>query len=122
MRKEEDAMTTKSESGGWPSFLAQMPENWLENCKTLQTTSQAIAERWLASRSEQAQKNFDAFGQMAACKSPAEFAEVHQRWMKDTVERLTAEVQDYQERVTALSQAATSPEGRPGPRPQPKAA
>jgi len=117
-------MTTKSESGGWPSFLAQMPETWLESCKTLQSTSQAIAERWIANRSEQAQKTFDAFGQMAACKSPQEFAEVQQRWLKDTVERLTAEVKDYQERVSTLSQAVPgAPDSRPaGPRPQPKVA
>lgn len=100
-------MTTK-ETGGWPSFLTQMPETWLESCKTFSSTSQAIAERWLSNRSEQAQQNLDAVTKLAGCKSPAEFAEVQQRWLQDTVERFTAEVKSYQDQVGTLSQQALS--------------
>lgn len=100
-------MTTK-ETGGWPSFLTQMPETWLESCKTFSSTSQAIAERWLSNRSEQAQQNLDAVTKLVGAKSPAEFAEVQQRWLQDTVERFTAEVKSYQDQVSTLSQQALS--------------
>src|SRR5271169_3379487 len=101
-------MTTKLDAGSWPSFMPQMPDNWLESYRSLTSASQAIAERWLANRTEQAQHTFDTVTKLTGCKSPAEAVELQQRWFRETVERLTAEVKDYQEQVAALSQQGMS--------------
>jgi len=120
-------MTTKLDAGAWPSFMVQMPDNWLESYQSLASASQAIAERWFANRSEQAQHALDTVSKLTACKSPAEAAEIQQRWFRETVELLTAEVKSYQDQVAALSQQGLSALGQPPrpagqPRPHPKAA
>jgi hypothetical protein len=123
---EEDAMTTKLDAGSWPSFMVQMPDNWLESYKSLASASQAMMQRWLANRTEQTQHTLDTVTKMTACKSPAEAAEIQQRWLRETVERLTAEVKEYQEQVTALSQQGLSTLSQASPgapsRSHPKAA
>jgi hypothetical protein len=123
---EEEAMTTKLDAGAWPSFMPQMPDNWLESFQSLASASQAIAERWMTNRTEQVQHTLDTVTKMASCKSPAEAAELQQRWFRETVERLTAEMKSYQDQVAALSQqgfTALSQPQQPGqPRAHPKAA
>jgi hypothetical protein len=124
---EEDAMTTKLDAGSWPSFMVQMPDNWLESYKSLASASQAFAERWFANRTEQAQHTLDTVTKLTACKSPAEATEIQQRWFRGTVELLTAEMKAYQEQVAALSQQGLSALGQPPqptgqPRSHPKAA
>jgi hypothetical protein len=115
---EEEAMTTKLDAGGWPSF--QMPDNWLESFQSLASASQAIAERWMANRTEQVQHTLDTVTKLTACKSPAEAAELQQRWFRETVERLTAEVKSYQDQVAALSQQGLSALGQPQAAGQPR--
>jgi hypothetical protein len=120
-RAEEEAMTTKSTPAGWPAMMGQMPDNWLESCKSLASASQAMAERWFTNRAAQHQHMLDTVTKMTACKSPAEAAEVQQRWFRETVERLTAEVKEYQDQVAALSQQSLSAIGQPQPAAPPRA-
>jgi hypothetical protein len=117
---------TKLNAGGLPSMMGQMPDNWLESCKSLASLSQVMAERWVANRAAQHQHMVDTITKMTACKSPAEAAEIQQRWFRETVEHLTTEVKQYQEQVAALSQQSLSAIGQPQPtgqpRPHPRAA
>jgi hypothetical protein len=81
-----------------------LPANLVESCKGLSTAAQAIAERWVKSRSEQAQATLEVCAKLASCKSPSEFAELQQRWWQGTVDQLSAEMKGYQDQILALSQ------------------
>jgi hypothetical protein len=112
--------------GNWPSFGVQMPDAWLDSYKTMASMSQSLTERWMSTLADQAKFNLDALTKLATCKSPAEAAELQQSWLKGTVERLTIEMQGYQEQVQALSQQGLSAfsqlQSTSPTRPHPKAA
>jgi hypothetical protein len=108
-------MTAQRDATGWTSLLTNATDAWLDNCKTLSGSSQAIADRWIKTCSDQLQSNFDAWSKLAACRDTAEAAAIQQRWWQGTVDRLSAEFKDCQDQVTALSQQgfATFRETRP---------
>jgi hypothetical protein len=109
-----------TEDGGWTSFLTQASEAWLENCNSFSGGTQAIAGRWLATCSDQIQSNLDAWTQLAGCKDTAEATAIQQRWWQGTADRLSAEIKDYQDQMTALSQRGFAAFGQTKPARQPR--
>jgi len=112
-------MATQTAGPGWTSFLTQAADAWLENCGTLSVGSRTIATRWLKSCADQIQSNLDTWTSLARCQDTAEAAAIQQRWWKDAVDRLSAEIKGYQEQLAALSKqgGAAFRETKPARRP-----
>jgi len=116
-------VTTGNDSSAWPALMARLPSSWVESCSRVMGASQGLAERWLASRAEQARLTADAVGQLSACRNPQEAVAIHHRWLAQTVERLSAEVMHYriQASVISLQSLTAFANGHPGRSPEPGA-
>lgn len=96
-------MANQTNGNGAAAFLSALPSSLLEGSQGFAAASQAMAERWIANRTEQVRFNVEACTKLASCKSPSEFAELQQRWWQTTVDQLTAEMKGFQEQISALS-------------------
>ena len=94
--------------GGWPGFVVQAPEAWLGNLQAIAEASQAFAASWFKNRSAQLQSNLEAWTRMAGCKDPSEIAAIQQRWLQDSIERLSAEAKDCQVQIMRLTQRGSA--------------
>jgi hypothetical protein len=96
--KEETIMA--KEQSDWTGMLVQVPETWLANLRSMTEASEALTSCWVKNRSAQIQSNLEAWAKLATCKDGAEIAEVSQRWLQGTVDRMTAEAGEYREQAT----------------------
>jgi hypothetical protein len=97
--KEETIMAKQQTHNDWPGLMAQIPEAWLANLRSMSEASGALANCWFKNRSAQIQSNLEAWAKLTACKDGSEAAEVAQRWLQSTVDRMTAEAGEYRERA-----------------------
>jgi hypothetical protein len=96
--KEETIMA--KQQNDWPGMLAQVPETWLANLRSMTEASEAVTSCWMKNRTAQIQSNLEAWAKLATCKDGAEIAEVSQRWLQGTVDRMNAEAGEYREQAT----------------------
>ncbi len=96
-------MTTRTSDDGW-AFATQASDAWLGGFTALSGVPQTLMQRWLKDCTDQVQSNLDAWTQLSDCKNPEEAFQIQQRWWRETVDRLSADVKDFQDQVAALAQ------------------
>ena len=113
-------MAAPIDGTGWTLFLIQASDAWLENCKVVSDGTRAIAAHWLKRCSDQMQSNLGAWTELAGCQDTAEATAIQQRWWQGTVDRLSAEIKDDRDQITALAQRgfAAFQTTMPAPRPR----
>jgi hypothetical protein len=103
-QSRRNAMTSEAKTNGWTTCLVQAPSAWLDGYQALSSASLAIMNRWIKHRAAQFRSNLDTCTRLAACKDTAEVAKAQQRWVRDSIDNLSAEITEYQDQMVALSQ------------------
>ncbi len=108
-------MAARDSSGVGPVPFGAVPQVWLDGYGAWVSASQKLAAAWLQARTAQLQSNLQALGHLASCTEPAAALEIQQTWWRESVERMTAEMQDYQAQTTAVLRQAFSGLREPSP-------
>jgi hypothetical protein len=102
-------MTTQLDGTGWTSVFTQAGAAWVEAYATVSANSQAIANRWIKTCTDQFQRNLDLWTKLTGCQDIAEASATQQRWWQGTVDQLGTEFKEAQDQMATLSQPAFAP-------------